>query len=155
MGANSTVNYYGTDYSPRTKKYVSDQLKSGRGMVYPIGEEKKTGGFVSSNTGVRKVKDALQQLLKTERGERVMLPKFGCNLKKYLFQPLDYQTFTEIKEEVLFSCSKYLQGATVQKVRVLQGDKVGKFGESSIHILLVLKLTDESETVFCEEVVVQ
>jgi|TARA_R110002020_G_scaffold404373_4_gene614426 phage baseplate assembly protein W len=155
MGANSTVNYYGTGYTEGTKRYISDKLRGGKGMSFPTGINKKTGGFVSSNTGITKVKDALHQLLKTERGERVMLPKFGCNLKKFMFQPLDSKTFGQIKEEVLTSCNNYLEGATVKKLSVLKGSDVGKFGESSIHILLILQLNDEAETVFSEEIVVQ
>ena len=85
MGANSTVNYYGTTYTPLTKELVSDKLKTRRGLSFPTGKNKGEGGLFKANTGVKKVKDALNQLLLTERGERVMLPKFGCNLKKFLF----------------------------------------------------------------------
>jgi len=155
MGANSTVNYYGTEHSPLTKEYISDKLLGGRGLSFPTGKNETMGGFFAVNTGVKKVKDALHQLLKTERGERLMLPKFGCNLRKFLFQPLDSLTFQAIKEEVLFSCYNYLKGATVQKIRVLKGDDFGNFGTASIYILLVLKLNSEDQTVFSEEVVVQ
>jgi len=154
MGANTTVNYYGTPYSPLTKEYISDKLRGGRGIAFPTGRLKTKSGFCAANTGVTKVKDALHQLLKTERGERLMLPKFGCNLKKFLFQPLDAITFQQIKEEVLFSCYNYLQGATVQKIRVLKGLNVGNFGTASIFILLVLKLTEDG-TIFSEEITVQ
>lgn len=155
MGANSTVSYYGTDYNPYTKDYITDKRRGGRGLTFPLGAEKKTGGFLSANSGMRRVSQALHQLLRTERGERVMLPKFGCNLKKFMFQPLDALTFNQIKEEVLYSCYNYLQGATVSKLSVLQGNEIGRFGEHSIHIILVLQMQDEMHTVFTEEVVVQ
>jgi phage baseplate assembly protein W len=156
MGANSTVKYYGTEFDPITKKLISSTALGGRGLNYPLGgDAKKYGGTFAANTGIRKVRQALQQILQTERGERVMLPKFGCNLRKFVFQPLDKQTFQQIKEEVLFSLYHYLQGASVQKISVLRGREVGQLGTAAIHIILILKMDDELGTTFSEEITVQ
>ena len=97
---------------------------------------------------------ALHQLLQTERGERVMLPKYGCNLQKFLFQPLDRTTFKAIKEEILFSCENYLDGATVRKISVLAGGEVGSMGNHALHIALLLQM-DDDEAIFNEEIIIQ
>ena len=36
-----------------------------------------------------------------------MLPKYGLNLDKYLFNPLDLTLFEQMKEDILFCISKY------------------------------------------------
>ena len=69
-----------------------------------------------------------------------MLPKFGCNLQKYMFQPLDADIFRAIKKEILYSCQNYLQGASVIKLKVLKGNDIGKWGESSLHSIHYLIL---------------
>jgi len=155
MGANSTTNYYGSVPPPVVKYYVQDKLKASRGLTFPIGASRDQGGFLSASTGHKKVTNALHQLLQTERGERVMLPKFGCNLQKYMFQPLDADIFRAIKKEILYSCQNYLQGASVIKLKVLKGNDIGKWGESSLHILLTLQMHEDDQTVFSEEVIIQ
>ncbi len=155
MGNNSTTSYYGADYTPTTKDFISDKRQGGLGLAFPLGIRRNTGGFFSNSTGISKVRMALHQILLTERGERVMLPKFGCNLKKFLFQPLDQRTFTAIKEEILHSCHNYLDGATVRKISILSGGDVGGVGTSELRIILLLQMNDEQQTVFTEEITIQ
>ena len=84
MAANQTVNVYGiTPYIEST--FASEAKKRVTyGLNFPLGEKKTTGGFFKKESGVNLIRDAVSQLLQTERGERVMLPGFGCNLRKYL-----------------------------------------------------------------------
>jgi len=46
------------------------------------------------------IERSLQILLSTRIGERVMQPKYGCNLDAYLFESLDTTTKTEIADKV-------------------------------------------------------
>tara|TARA_R110001583_G_scaffold52130_1_gene162144 strand:+ start:80 stop:547 length:468 start_codon:yes stop_codon:yes gene_type:complete len=155
MGNNSTTSYYGASYTPTTKDFLTDKRKGGLGLAFPLGIRRNTGGFFSNSTGISKVRMALHQLLLTERGERIMLPKFGCNLKKFLFQPLDQNTFNAIKEEILHSCHNYLQGAEVRKISILSGGDVGSVGTSKLQVILLLQMNDLEQTIFTEEITVQ
>lgn len=62
--------------------------------------------FISSSKGVEmteKVEDinkSLQILLSTRVGERIMQPKYGCNMDEMVFEPLSTSTKTIIKDKI-------------------------------------------------------
>lgn len=62
--------------------------------------------FVRGAQGVTMISDeedirsSLEILLSTEVGERVMQPKYGCNLHRLLFEPLDLTLQAYVKDLV-------------------------------------------------------
>ena len=153
MAANQTVNMYGT-VAPRYMEEVPTSKRTHMfGLKFPLGSRKTEGGYFSKNSGVSLIKDAVKQLLLTERGERLMLPGYGCNLKKFLFQPLDELTFEAIKREIQSSFDQYIVGAHITKLRVIPLGDVGPSGGNSIKIALDLRLSSEALEVFGVEVV--
>ena len=84
-----------------------------------------------------------------------MLPRFGCNLKKFLFQPLDEFTYNQIKEEILFSLNNYLRGAIVNKLAVFRINKIGIEGQHAFKVVLTLKIDQSDLGNFDVEVVIQ
>ena len=142
MAANQTVTVYGRT----TPRYITQGPTSKRQEVYGLGFS-PDGGIFSKKTGVNMIKDAVHQLLKTERGERVMLPNFGCNLRKYLFQPLDESTFEGIKREIQYSFNNYIVGAKIAKLSVFPMGELGPSGGNSLKVILSLQLdTADLET---------
>ena len=81
-----------------------------------------------------------------------MLPNFGCNLRKYLFQPLDESTFESIKREIQISFSKYIVGARISKLAVFPLGAVGPAGGNSLKVVLSLKLDSADLETFDVEV---
>jgi len=146
MAANQTVTVYGRT----TPRYITQGPTSKRqevyGLGFPLGSS-PDGGIFSKKTGVGMIKDAVHQLLKTERGERVMLPNFGCNLRRYLFQPLDESTFESIKREIRYSFNNYIVGANIAKLSVFPTGELGPSGGNSLKVTLSLRLdTADLET---------
>ena len=68
------------------------------------------------------VKEDLQYLLLTEKGERFYLPDFGTNLKKFLFDPNDEKNAADIQNELNVTVNKYLPGLTISNVEILSED---------------------------------
>jgi len=68
------------------------------------------------------VKEDLQYLLLTEKGERFYLPDFGTNLKKFLFDPNDEKNAADIQNELIVTVNKYLPGLTISNVEILSED---------------------------------
>ena len=119
-----------------------------KGMSWPFGSRLE-GGFFPFETGSSLVKNNLSQLLRTERGERVMLPKFGCNLRKFLFQPIDQTTFDAIKEEILTSIHRYIKGVTVLKLKVEEGSR----DLNSIVVTVFLRIKDSENTIEAQVII--
>ena len=113
------------------------------GLAYPLEKNKESRGYFSKETGKDLVKGAITQLLKTERGERVMNPNFGCTLRRFLFEPLDETLFQAIKQEIISSFNRYILGATILKINVS-----GNLENSEINIVLTVQLSSEDLVIF-------
>ena len=46
------------------------------------------------------IKQAIVNLLLTNKGERLMNPNYGSDIRRYLFEPLDYGTANQIKGNI-------------------------------------------------------
>jgi uncharacterized protein len=151
MAANQTVTVYGRKPSTYITDGPTSKKKEVFGLGFPLGSS-PDGGIFSKKTGINMIKDAVHQLLKTERGERVMLPNFGCNLRKYLYQPLDESTFEGIKREVQYSFKNYIVGAKIKKLAVFPMGDLGPAGGNSLKVILSLILDNADLETFDVEV---
>lgn len=136
-----TTHVYGRPLSVGIKKDVIVTSKKIYGLNYPLGS-KNTRGYFSKIAGVDLVKSNLNQLLKTNKGERVMLPDYGTNLYHFLFEPLDKTTFTAIKDDILRAIDSYAPGVEVIKLSVIPNDKVNYEGVQGLNINLTVRISD-------------
>lgn len=149
------VNIYGsTEISKPVERVVAQKDREVYGLKYPFGSVKETGGFFSKESGVSLIKGAIKQLLNTQKGERVMHPAFGVDLRRYLFQPLDEDTFEDIKSEILYSFNRYIVGAKITKLIVEPADTVSVDGGNGLRIILTVRLNPDYLKVFDVEVVI-
>jgi phage baseplate assembly protein W len=71
----------------------------GKGWSFPP-TFNASSGEVEMTEREEDIQRSLQVLLSTRVGERVMQPKFGCNLDDYLFESLDTTMTTLIRDKV-------------------------------------------------------
>jgi len=77
-------------------------------IEFPFSDDTK-GKFISMNKEPKKaIKSNLIHLLLTNRGERLYMPSFGANLKRYLFEPNDELTTESILNEIQGSVNKFM-----------------------------------------------
>ena len=67
---------------------VEDRSFLGTGWGFPPTFRRSTPG-VAMVSEEDDIKSSLEILLSTRVGERVMQPKYGCNMDRLLFEPLD------------------------------------------------------------------
>ena len=53
------------------------------------------------------IKQAIVSLLLTNKGERLMNPKYGSDIRSYLFEPLDYGTAAQIKANIRSTIDRF------------------------------------------------
>ena len=147
MAANTTTNLYGKVQETYNIQAVKAARKEVYGLNFPLGSN-KDGTMFSKSSGLNMIKNSVHQLLLTERGERVMLPNYGCNLKKYLFQPLDESTFQSIRREIEISFRNYIVGAKIAKLGVFPTGDAGPAGGNSLQVILTLKLDNSDLEMF-------
>lgn len=119
MPISSNVTRYGTVAPSVIQKATVLKDPRLQGLKYPI-ETSPKNGYFSKATNLELIKSNLRSLIRTERGERFMRPDYGCNLRKFLMEPLDEVTFSMIKEEVVTSIRKYLSTVSVGKLQVFE-----------------------------------
>ncbi len=68
------------------------------------------------------IKSSLEILLTTKIGERIMLPKYGCNVDELLFNPLNRTLKTYVSELIRTAILYHEPRIDVEKIDISQGD---------------------------------
>jgi uncharacterized protein len=68
----------------------------GKGWSFPP-EFSKPSKLVVMSSNETDIKESLEIILSTRLGERIMNPKFGCNLEELLFKPMNLTLATYAK----------------------------------------------------------
>lgn len=93
----------------------------GTGWSFPPAFNRHSG-TVEMVTDEEDIKQSLNILLSTSLGERVMQPKYGCNLNDYVFEGLSSSTIGYIKERVANSILYYEPRIIAEKIDVTADD---------------------------------
>jgi phage baseplate assembly protein W len=62
--------------------------------------------------------NSLRNIFKTRPGERFLVPTFGCNLDRYLFQPVSDATANSIGDEIVRAVTTWEPRVTIRVVNV-------------------------------------
>jgi len=84
-------------------------------------------GDVKKDVNLEAIEGAIENILLTRRGERVMRPEFGSVLEYYLMEPLSEATAHKIGLEVLDALSRQEQRIEVKKVEVVADYMIGGY----------------------------
>jgi phage baseplate assembly protein W len=84
-------------------------------------------GDVKKDVNLEAVESAVENILLTRKGERVMRPEFGSVLEWYLLEPLCEATAHKIGLEVLDALSRQEQRIEVKKVEVVADHTIGGY----------------------------
>ena len=64
------------------------------------------------------IKQALTNLLLTNKGERLFNPRYGSSIRSYLFEPLDYGTAAQIQANIVYTINKFEPRVDLENVEV-------------------------------------
>lgn len=91
-------------------------------ITYPF-KDSEDGYYLKMNvTDADAIKSDLMHLLLTSKGQRLYMPDFGTNLRKFLFNKMDGITISEITDEINQTISKYIPNLKINKILVEEGD---------------------------------
>ncbi|MDD3569601.1 MAG: GPW/gp25 family protein [Lachnospiraceae bacterium] len=77
-----------------------------RGWNFPVMVDSKTGKI--KVTDIKSdIRQSIMILLSTVPGERLLHSDYGCNLHRFMFEPITYELVKAIREEVLRSIIKW------------------------------------------------
>ena len=77
------------------------------------------------------IKQAIVNLLLTNKGERLMNPTYGSDIRSYLFEPMDYGTANQIKNNIRDTIEIF-----EPRIRVLQISATPNFDDNGFDITM-------------------
>ena len=87
------------------------------GIALPL-EYSINGFFNKTRTTIQQVKSNIQNLLLTQKGERLGNPEFGSNLMKVVFEPDNGDIEASVEEEIRASISNGLPFVNIVDIKV-------------------------------------
>jgi uncharacterized protein len=110
----------------------------GRGWSFPPSFLKDgLSGEVQMTEGVEDINNSLHILLNTAFGERVMRPEYGCDLRRFLFDPMNANMEAYIKKIVEEAILYFEPRIRPDSITVDVRD-----GEMEINVAYVIKSTN-------------
>ena len=89
------------------------------GLELPFARS-RTGLFGLTETTLEQAGHNIKNLLLTAKGERVMQPDFGSDLRALLFEQADENIGERIEETILESISTWLPYISVEKIDIIE-----------------------------------
>lgn len=121
-------------------------------IKFPLSDDKiKNGLFELNNVTKDALVSNLMLLLMTERGERYYLPEYGVNLRRYIFEPNDGVTQSDIEEEIKNNVKRFIPQLTISQVQIFtnQDEEANDTDINDNQVLVLVDFT-YSEDVFSE-----
>jgi phage baseplate assembly protein W len=100
---------------------VTAASRLGRGPGVPLHPD-LVRGALTYRSGAEKVRESIELILRTEPGERVMRPTFGCGLRQFLMEPNSVATRARLERAVTAALEAHEPRIALQQVSALPGD---------------------------------
>ena len=116
------------------------------GIDYPfhksIGVE---GWFKSTETTIEAVKNNIKLLLLTTRGERLMQPTLGLNLRRFLFEQFTDESRITIENEIVDTFRTFLPFVEIKDL-VIGMNETDDIGKNKLNISVLFNITRDPNT---------
>ena len=97
------------------------EQRLGRGVGFPLGPD-PVRGDLQYRSGAQKVREAIELILRTEPGERLMRPRFGCPLRQFLMEPNSVATRSRLERAVTDALTAFEPRIKLTQVVASPGD---------------------------------
>lgn len=104
-------------------------------------EDSQKGFFLEMNKIDKKaIKSNLMHLLLTTKGERLYMPDFGTNLRKYIFEPNLETVSSDIRSEIQSAINKYIPNLKIDNLQV----QTNEDNEHAVFVKLEYTVTNDT-----------
>ena len=100
---------------------TATQARLGSGWAFPV-RPRPAAGDLAYAAGAEKVREAILLVLRTEPGERVMRPTFGCGLRRFLAEPNTVATRARLARQVTAAIEAWEPRVRLREVTAEAGD---------------------------------
>ncbi len=110
----------------RVKRFVEDRdTRVSVGLDFPVARQAgdNMGYFATTKTTMDAIKNDVKLLLMTQRGERLMQPFLGMDIRRFLFEQITDDTAIEIENDIVDTFQTWLPFVQLQDIEVDLGDQ--------------------------------
>ena len=97
------------------KKFVIDEQDKSVGITLPL-TKGSNGYFDVSYTTKEQIKTNIKSLILTNKGERLMEPDFGADLRKVLFEPITSDLDTILETRITEAINRWMPYVNVESI---------------------------------------
>jgi uncharacterized protein len=82
-------------------------------------QDSKDGFFLNMNSiDSKAIRSDLMHLILTRKGERLYNPEFGTNLLRFIFEPNDTSTYSDIKLDIQTTVKRFIPNLSVDDITI-------------------------------------
>ena len=111
----------------------------GVGWKFPV-EVDQTTGRIKTSGYEEDIQEAIRIILMTRKGERMMLPEFGCGAWDYVFETMDASALNRMETEIRQALIRWEPRIMETEVHIDTGRQAE--GVLNIHIQYVVRATN-------------
>tara|TARA_Y100001963_G_C6517832_1_gene325187 strand:- start:1 stop:444 length:444 start_codon:yes stop_codon:yes gene_type:complete len=116
------------------------------GIDYPFHKSNGVEGwFKSTETTIEAVKNNIKLLLLTTRGERLMQPTLGLNLRRFLFEQFTDESRITIENEIVDTFRTFLPFVEIKDL-VIGMDETDAIGKNKLTISVLFNIIRDPNT---------
>jgi uncharacterized protein len=116
-----------------------DKSFLGQGWAFPPGFSMKTKTVITVAED-EDIQQSLTILLSTHLGERVMQPRFGCNLQHIVFEKADKTTITYLRDTI--ETAIIYHESRIKLIQITVTDEIDPEGKISLNISYMIRSTN-------------
>ena len=105
----------------------------------------KEGYFASTITTIEAVKNNIRNLVRTNKGERLMQPNMGLNLRNYMFEQFTDETLLSVQNDIVDTFKVWLPFVEIRDIQVSM-DENDSIGKNKMGINIVFNITRDPDT---------
>lgn len=103
---------------------MADKIKQYYGIKYPFTDNNVNGHFIDLNRTIEdKAASEILHVILTRKGTMIRKPNFGTDLTKFIFEPSDELTWSNVENEVKNAVSTYVPGVKINSIQVVQTEE--------------------------------
>tara|TARA_Y100000034_G_scaffold94387_1_gene114371 strand:+ start:198 stop:641 length:444 start_codon:yes stop_codon:yes gene_type:complete len=129
------------------KPYIEDRDSNiFVGIDYPFHKSNGVEGwFASTDTTIKAVKNNIKMLLNTNKGERLMQPNLGMNLRHFLFEQYNNESKIAIQNEIYDTFKTWLPFVEIKELNISM-DETDAIGKNKMSIFITFNIIRDPNT---------
>jgi phage baseplate assembly protein W len=117
------------------------------GLDLPIRKsEGKEGFFASTSTTIEAVKNNIRNLVQTNPGERLMQPRLGLNLRRFLFNQLTVDDINSMQNEILDTLKFWLPFVEIRDIIIQSSDNDININPNTLSVNIKFNIKQDPNT---------